>query len=115
MFAIQPINKFYSTKRYVAINSETNIPYLVYECNADYPQAIHDFGTLEAATDYLTKFITRENIDINKLTTAQVIDVVLVNNCNQFDIIEYEIEEGQVKVKNTYTQPQFNRSAWFKG
>ena len=109
MFAIQPINKLYKTKRYVGINSETKIPYLVYEGNSDYPTAIHDFGTRESALDYLTKFIYRENIDINSLPTSQVIDVVLVNNANQFDIIEYDIVEGEFKVLNTYRQPQFNR------
>lgn len=109
MFAIQPVNKLYKTKRYVGINSETNIPYLVYEGNDDYPEAIHDFGTLKAALDYLTKFINRENFDINALSPSQVVDVVLVNNANQFNIVEYTIDEGELKISNTHKQPQFNR------
>lgn len=115
MFAIQPINKFYNTKKYLAINSETNIPYIIYEGGPNYPEGIKGFETPKDAVDYLTKFINREGIDVMSLTISQMVDISLVNNANQFDIVEYEIQEGKMKVIATHTQTQFNRDAWYKG
>lgn len=113
MFAIQPINRFYKNVRYVGIRKETNLPYLVYEGNPDCPRDIHDFGTLESAIEYLTKFINRENINVSELSTSQMVDIALVNNSNKFDIIEYHIEDDKIKVINTYPQSQFNRKDWY--
>ncbi len=115
MFAIQPINKFYSTVKYVGIHSDTKLPYIVYATNPNCPKDVYYFGTLEAAVDYLNKFINRENIDINNLTTSQTIDIYLVNNANQFDIVEYEIVDDKMKIISIHTQQQFNRDSWYKG
>ena len=115
MFAIQPINKFYSTVKYVGINNETKVPFVVYANNPNCPKDVYDFGTLESAVDYLTKFIHRENVDVNHLTTSQLVDVSLVNNANQFDIVEYEVVEGKMKIISIHTQTQFNRDSWYKG
>ena len=115
MFAIQPINKFYSTVKYVGIHSDTKLPYIVYATNPNCPKDVHGFKTLEEAVDYLTKFINRENIDISSLTTSQIVDISLVNNANQFDIVEYEVVEGKMKIISSHTQKQFNRDNWYKG
>ena len=115
MFAIQPINKFYTTVKYVGINNDTKVPFVVYADNPNCPKDVYDFGTFEAALDYLTKFIHRENIDVSELTTSQIVDVSLVNNANQFDIVEYEIEDGKMKILSAHTQTQFSRDNWYKG
>lgn len=113
MFAIQPINRFYSTKRYVGVRPDSNLPYLVYESNSDYPNSIHGFTTYNDALSYLTKIVNREDLDVCNLTTSQTIDLVLVDNANKFDIIEFEIAEGQLKILNTYPQTQFSRKDWY--
>ena len=115
MFAIQPINKFYSTVKYVGINNETKVPFVVYANNPNCPKDVYGFETLKDAVDYLTKFIHRENVDINHLTTSQLVDVSLVNNANQFDIVEYEVVDSKMKIISTHTQTQFNRDSWYKG
>lgn len=114
MFAIQPINKFYTNKRYVGIRANSNLPYPVYDGNPDCPKDIHGFETKESALDYLTKFVNREGIDVVKLSISEIVDISLINNSNQFQIIEYEIEDNKLKVLNTYPQPQFTREGWYK-
>ena len=114
MFAIQPINKFYTNKRYIGVRSDTNLPYPVYEGNPDFPASIHGFETKEAALDYLTKFINREGIDVLKLSISQIVDISIINNSNQFTIIEYSISEGKFNIINTFPQPQFTREGWYK-
>lgn len=115
MFIIQSINKFYNTRRFVGIRSESNLPYVVYAGNPDYPSAIHDFESVENAVDWLTKFIHRENIDVTVLSTSQVIDLSLVNNANQFQILECNIVDSELEIVNTFPQPQFDRDCWYKG
>ena len=114
MFAIQPINKFYTTRKFIGI-SKDNLPYPVYEGNDNCPSEIHDFTSLENAVDYLTKFLNRENINVLNLSISQTLDIALVNDANDFNIIEYEVDEGHIKVLNTYPQTQFARNNWYKG
>lgn len=112
MFAIQPINKYYQNNRYVGLRKDTNLPYLVYEGNPDFPNDVYGFNTAHEALTYLEKFISHEGLDIENITTAQVIDLALVNNANKFQIIEYDINDGKFTILNTYPQPQFNREGW---
>lgn len=113
MFAIRPTNRFYKINRYVGIRSDTNLPYLVYEGNSDFPGSIHDFGTLEAAKLYLKKIVEHIDIDVTELSTSQMVDLALVNNANKFDIIEYTIVDNKLCITATHPQPQYNRKDWY--
>lgn len=112
MYAIQPINKFYITNRYVGLY-KNNLPYLVYEGNEDFPQAIHGFYRLDSAIKYLTNFINRTEIRNLKLTTAEVVDIALVNNANKFQIVKYHIDGNEMKIDEIFPQPQFTRKEWY--
>jgi len=114
MFAIHPINKFYTNKRYVGIRKDTQLPYPVYEGNPDFPASIHGFETKEEALKYLTKFINREGIDVLKLSISEMVDISIINNSNQFNIIEYSIDDGKLNIINTFPQSQFTREGWYK-
>lgn len=114
MFAIQAINKFYKELKYFGVRKDTGLPYPVYGSDPDSYKKIHSFETKEAAIEYLTKFISRENIDVSNLSVSQVVDISLVNNANQFQIIEYQLEKTSIKVVSTYPQPQFTREGWYK-
>ena len=114
MFAIQPINKFYKEIKYLGVRKDTGLPYPVYGSDPDCYKKIKDFETKESAIEFLTKFISRDNIDVTNLSISQIVDISLVNNANQFQIIEYEIENNSIKVTNTYPQSQFTREGWYK-
>lgn len=113
MFAIQPSNRLYKDNRYIGVRKDSDLPYIIYEGNADFPQDIHDFGTKDAALEYLTKIMNRDGIDVFKLTTSQVVDLSLVDNADKYYIIEYEIIENKLKVINSYLQSQFTRKGWY--
>lgn len=109
MFAIQPINRLYKDKRYIGLREDKIIPYLIYEGNSDYPNDIYGFANKEDALTYLTCFVDRTEINKMKLTTSQIVDIALVNNCVGFQIVEYEIQEGNMIILNILPQPQFNK------
>lgn len=115
MFVIQPVNKFYNNRKFVGVHSDTNLPYIVYEGNKDFPADVYDFKSLENAINWLSEFIHRDNIDVLKLSTSELVDISLVNNANQFLILECEIEDNKLNIVNNYPQKQFDRDNWYKG
>ena len=112
MFAIQAINRFYKINRYFGVR-DNGLPFLVYEGNSDYPKAIHRFKTQESAERYLTEFIQRKNIDMTKISLSERIDIILCNNSNKFQIVEFNVDNDKMVISNTYKLPQFDRKDWY--
>lgn len=112
MFAIQCINKFYKYSRYIGLH-DSGLPFLVYEGNSNFPHSVHDFASKENAADYLAKFISRENIDVSKISISEMVDISLVNNSNKFTIIEYSIDNNKLVVVKEYPQDQYTRKEWY--
>lgn len=101
MFAIQCTNRLYKYKRYVGLKSSGK-PQIVYESSNNFPDAIKGFREKESAEKFLTKIITREDVDIYSLSPADVVDYALITDSTEFRIIEYKIQNGNLEILNSY-------------
>ena len=101
MFAIQCTNKLYSYKRFVGLKASGK-PQIVYEGSSNYPEAIHGFEDKKSAEEFLIKIITREGVDINTISSADIVDYALITNSTEFRIIEYNIQDDKLEILNSY-------------
>lgn len=101
MFAIQCINRLYKYNRYVGLKSSGN-PQIIYESSNNFPKAIKGFKEKEAAEKFLTKIITREGVDLNSLSIADIIDYTLITDSTEFRIIEYKIQDNKLEIIDSY-------------
>ena len=101
MFAIQCINRLYKYYRYIGLKSSGN-PQIVYEGSNNFPDAIKGFREKESAEKFLTKIITREDVDIYSISPADIVDYALITDSTEFRIIEYRIRNGNLEILNSY-------------
>ncbi len=101
MFAIQCTNRLYKYNRYVGLKTSGK-PQIVYESSSNFPDAIKGFREKESAEKFLTKIITREDVDIYSLSPADVVDYALITDSTEFKIIEYKIQNGNFEILNSY-------------
>lgn len=101
MFAIQCVNRLYNYHRYVGLKSSGN-PQIVYEGSSNFPDAIKGFREKESAEKFLTKIITREDVDIYSISSADIVDYALITDSTEFRIIEYRIRNGNLEILNSY-------------
>ena len=106
MFAIQCTNKLYSYNRYVGLKASGK-PQIVYEGSSNYPDAIHGFEDKKSAEEFLNKIIARKGVDFNSVSSADIVDLALITNSTEFRIIEFEIQDKELKILKSY---QFNHT-----
>jgi len=100
-FMIQCTNKLYSYKRFVGLKASGN-PQIVYEGSDNYLKAIHGFEDKKSAEEFLVKIITREGVDLESISPADIIDYALITNSTEFRIVEYSIQDDKLEVINSY-------------
>ena len=101
MFMIQCTNKLYSYKRFVGLKA-CGKPQIVYEGSDNYLKAIHGFKDKKSAEEFLIKIITREGVDLETISPADVIDYALISSSTEFRIVEYNIQDDKLEVINSY-------------
>lgn len=101
MFAIQCANKLYNYKRYVGLKSSGK-PQIVYEGSDNYPKAIKGFKDKESAEKFLMKILTREDVDYSSISPIDIVDYALITNSTEFKIVEYKIQNSDMKILNSY-------------
>ena len=92
-YCIECFNKYTDYTRYLAEDAQ-GIPYLSYEGLAGYPNNIKQFRLASSAKNYLRSTLTRENIDITKLSMNQRIELIRVNNNNKYFIAKCHIDDA---------------------
>ena len=111
MFAIQCTNKLYSYNRYVGLKASGK-PQIVYEGSSKFPAAIKEFDTNKSAEKFLIKLLTREGVDFEPTSTADIIDFALITNSTEFKIIECNIQDNKLEIINSYS---FNANKYISG
>ena len=101
MFAIQCNNRLYNYNRYVGLKSSGN-PQIVYESSNNFPKAIKGFREKEAAEKFITKIITREGVDLNSVSVADIVDYALISDSTEFRIVEYKIRNDKFEIIDSY-------------
>jgi len=101
MFAIQCTNRLYKYNRYVGLKSSGK-PQIIYEGSSNYPDGIKGFREKESAEKFLIKILTREDVDLNSTSVSDIIDYALISDSTEFRIIEYKIQDNELKVLKSY-------------
>lgn len=91
-YAIKCINKTCNYDRFIAEDAD-GLPYLTYDSLPTYPQDIKQFRLVATASNYLQSVLRRESIDISKVSPAQYIELVRINNNDSYHIIKCCIDD----------------------
>lgn len=109
-YCIECSNKNIDYYRYIA-EDDQGIPYLTYEGLSEYPNNIKQFKLASSAKNYLRSILTRENIDITKLTMNQRIELIRINNNNKYFVVKCHIDDsGNFAVESKEVISEFNRN-----
>ena len=109
-YCIECFNKYTDYIRYIA-EDDAGSPYLTYEGLVDYPNNIKQFKLASSAKNYLKSILTRENIDIAKLSMGQRIELIRVNNNSKYFIVKCHIDDaGDFTVESKEEISEFNRN-----
>lgn len=109
-YCIECYNKYTDYIRYIAEDANGS-PYLTYEGLVGYPNNIKQFKLASSAKNYLKSILSRENIDITKLSMNQRIELIRVNNNNKYFVVKCHIDDsGNFAVESKEVVSEFTKN-----